>query len=95
MNDWDWNKDLNASQRDKIKKAVENYGIDQNMPNLYNDMFDENGNLKNKNMLYQFVMDRVTGTDAQVNKSAKRVDFLQKFSKNKMKNIQKKQLLEN
>ena len=81
MNKWDWNKDLNASQREKIKKAVENYGKDQNMPNLYNDMFDESGNLKNKNMLYQFVMDRVTGTDAQVNKSAKKGGFFAKIFK--------------
>lgn len=81
MNKWDWNKDLNASQRDKIKKAVKNYGIDQNMPNLYNDMFDESGDLKNKNMLYQFVMDRVTGTDAQVNKSAKKGGFFAKIFK--------------
>ena len=81
MNKWDWNKDLNASQRDKIKKAVENYGEDQKMPNLYNDMFDESGNLKNKNMLYQFVMDRITGTDAQVNKSAKKGGFFAKIFK--------------
>mgnify|MGYP004568839161 CR=1 FL=1 len=81
MNKWDWNKDLNASQREKIKTAVKNYGNDQNMPNLYNDMFDESGNLKNKNMLYQFVMDRVTGTDAQVNKSAKKGGFFAKIFK--------------
>lgn len=81
MNKWDWNKDLNASQRDKIKKAVRNYGVDQNMPKLYDDMFDESGNLKNKNMLYQFVMDRVTGTDAQVNKSAKKGGFFAKIFK--------------
>ncbi len=81
MNKWDWNKDLNASQREKIKTAVETYGISQKMPNLYNDMFDESGNLKNKNMLYQFVMDRVTGTDAQVNKSAKKGGFFAKIFK--------------
>lgn len=81
MNKWDWNKDLNASQREKIKTAVKNYGKDQIMPNLYNDMFDESGNLKNKNMLYQFVMDRVTGTDAQVNKSAKKGGFFAKIFK--------------
>lgn len=81
MNKWDWNKDLNASQREKIKTAVKNYGNDQKMPNLYNDMFDESGNLKNKNMLYQFVMDRVTGTDAQVNKSAKKGGFFAKIFK--------------
>ena len=81
MNKWDWNKDLNASQKEKIRKAVKNYGIDQNMPNLYNDMFDESGDLKNKNMLYQFVMDRVTGTDAQVNKSAKKGGFFAKIFK--------------
>ncbi len=81
MNKWDWNKDLNASQREKIKTAVKNYGKDQEMPNLYNDMFDESGNLKNKNMLYQFVMDRVTGTDAQVNKSAKKGGFFAKIFK--------------
>lgn len=81
MNKWDWNKDLNASQREKIKTAVKNYGKDQKMPNLYNDMFDESGNLKNKNMLYQFVMDRVTGTDAQVNKSAKKGGFFAKIFK--------------
>lgn len=83
MNKWDWNKDLNSTQREKIKKAVKNYGADQNMPNLYNDMFDESGNLKNKNMLYQFVMDRVTGTDAQVNKSAKKGGFFSKIFKKK------------
>ncbi len=81
MNKWDWNKDLNASQREKIKTAVKTYGISQEMPNLYNDMFDESGNLKNKNMLYQFVMDRVTGTDAQVNKSAKKGGFFAKIFK--------------
>lgn len=83
MNKWDWNKDLNSTQREKIKAAVKNYGADQNMPNLYNDMFDESGNLKNKNMLYQFVMDRVTGTDAQVNKSAKKGGFFSKIFKKK------------
>ena len=83
MNKWDWNKDLNASQKEKIRKAVKNYEVDQNIPNLYNNMFDESGNLKNekKNMLYQFVMDRVTGTDAQVNKSAKKGGFFAKIFK--------------
>ena len=83
MNKWDWNKDLNSTQREKIKAAVKSYGKDQEMPNLYNDMFDESGNLKNKNMLYQFVMDRVTGTDAQVNKSAKKGGFFSKIFKKK------------
>lgn len=83
MNKWDWNKDLNASQKEKIRTAVKNYEKDQNIPNLYNGMFDESGNLKNekKNMLYQFVMDRVTGTDAQVNKSAKKGGFFAKIFK--------------
>lgn len=94
MNEWDWNKDLNNDQKEKIRNAVNKYNADQ----VANggtpiDMFDENGNVpqEKKNLLYQFIMDQVTGTDAQVNKSAKKGNFFQKlFTKRNIEFSEKK-----
>ena len=91
MNSWDWNKDLNEEQREKIRKAVADYNFAQESNGGTSiDMFDENGNLKDKNLLYQFVMDHITGTDAQVNKSAKKGNFFQKIFKKENKEFTEK-----
>lgn len=104
MNSWDWNKDLNKDQQERIRNAVMTYSKDQALalnPNaseeeqlaIYNSMFDEHGNVpaEKKNAFYQFMMDYVVGTDGQVNKSAKKGNFFQKlFQKRNMEGTEKK-----
>lgn len=104
MNSWDWNKDLNKDQQERIRNAVLTYSKDQARainPNaseaeqleIYNAIFDENGNVpkEKKNAFYQFMMDYVVGTDGQVNKSAKKGNFFQKlFQKRNMEGTEKR-----
>lgn len=94
MNNWEWSH-LKPEKQKKLREAYQRYiqlQNEQDPEHPIPDIFDEAGNLKPgcKNYLYQFVMDTVTGTDGQVNKSAKKGNFFQKLFKGENKEFTEK-----